>query len=78
VSTFHGNEASAAIFVLSKEMLNKVKQDHSNIFDLSKDLVPKFTKKMNVSFVDDVFIDIGTIDNYEMANQIEAKCILKN
>lgn len=66
------NLASGALFVFSPNVytkyFSKLKRDFH--YELSIDIVPSFLNSMQGWEVDDVYMDIGTPESYEQANNI--------
>ena len=66
-----GNIANGATYLLSKEFLKIIKKDFNNAYDFSTDILPYFIDKIYTFHTDKIFIDIGNITNYNLANEIE-------
>jgi mannose-1-phosphate guanylyltransferase len=66
-----GNLANGAIYILSKEALNKIKKEHSNATEFSKDIIPNFIGKIYTYEVKKEFLDIGTKENLNKANKMK-------
>lgn len=64
-----GNLANAAVYVLSREMINELNLFHKNSLDFSVDILPKYLNKIFVFETKEFFIDIGTPENYKLANE---------
>ena len=64
-----GNLANAAVYILSSEFIEIFKRDFSDTNDFSSEVLPNFIKKIFVHETKELFLDIGTIDNYIKANE---------
>jgi mannose-1-phosphate guanylyltransferase len=64
-----GNLANAAIYILSIDFLTELKHNLHNIKDFSTELINKYLGKIYSFETKDIFIDIGTPENYLKANQ---------
>jgi len=62
------NLANAAIYILSKELLESLKGDFSNSADFSLEIIPELVGKIFTYETAEIFIDIGTVDTYKKAN----------
>lgn len=63
-----GNIANGAVYVLSSEFISILKNNFKNAKDFSNDIIPFFTNKINTFETKEIFIDIGTIESYNEAN----------
>jgi len=61
-----GNQANCAVYILSKEALKRIKQIavREDLFDFSDQVINKFLGKIYTFKTTNLFIDIGTIENY--------------
>ncbi len=64
------NLANAAIYLLSRKFFKNFINDHQNLTDFSNDIIPKLVGKIYTHKISDVLIDIGSIENYKLANKI--------
>lgn len=62
------NLANAGIFVVNSCILDIFEEE--NCEDISYDVIPKLTGNINGYIIPEYIIDIGTINNYKMANQV--------
>ena len=62
-----GNLANGAIYTLSTEVLKKLSSDLYNAKDFSTEVLHRFMGKIYAYETTEIFIDIGTIDNYNKA-----------
>lgn len=62
------NLANAAIYILSKELLESLKGDFSNSADFSLEIIPELIGKIFTYETAETFIDIGTVETYKKAN----------
>ena len=60
-----GNLANAAIYLLSAEMLEILKQQYPNVKDFSTEILPNFMGKIEAHAADGIVIDIGTPARYQ-------------
>jgi mannose-1-phosphate guanylyltransferase len=77
VTSFHekkinppGNIANGAVYILSSEFINKMKNDFNYAKDFSTEVLGALVGKIQTYHVKNLLIDIGTIDNLNKANQI--------
>ena len=61
--------ANAATYILSMEMKNYIINNFKNSFDISKDIIPKVKNKIYTVATNSLFMDIGSIENYELLNK---------
>ena len=66
-----GNLANGAVYILSKSMLEILKNDFCHKTDFSTEILEHFVGKIYTFVTNETFIDIGTIDNYAKANRSE-------
>ena len=62
----HGNLANAALYILSSELVASVTTEH----DFSTQVIPKLLKRIYVVETDKIYIDIGTPESYQRAQEI--------
>jgi mannose-1-phosphate guanylyltransferase len=62
----HGNLANAALYVLSNELVASVTTEH----DFSTQVIPKLLKRIYVVETHKTYIDIGTPESYQRAQEI--------
>lgn len=70
VSSPPGNLANGAIYILSKEFFDWVSINSELYIDFSKDVIPKLVGRIFCHETDEIFIDIGTPENYILANEL--------
>ncbi len=77
VTRFHEKEkdppcnlANAAIYILSSDLIKLLKKKYFTVSDFSLDVLPKLLGKVYAYETRDLFIDIGTPNNYIKANLI--------
>jgi len=63
-----GNLANGAIYILSPELLIILKNDYNLATDFSNDILNHFLGKIYTYETKNIFIDIGSIENYDKAN----------
>ncbi len=63
-----GNLANGAVYILSTEFLEILKENFSYATDFSTEILPHFINKIYTYETHDIFIDIGTIESYKKAN----------
>ena len=63
-----GNLANGAIYVLSKEAIKIIKNDFPKAKDFVNDILKHFLGKIFSYHTKEIFLDIGTIENYLKAN----------
>lgn len=66
-----GNIANGATYILSKEFLKIIKKDFSKASDFSTEILPHFVNMIFTFHTDEIFIDIGNIASYNLANNIK-------
>jgi mannose-1-phosphate guanylyltransferase len=76
VTAFHekvvnppGDIANGGIYILSKELLAQLDADFRHATDFSTQVIPGFVGKIYSYHTSEVFIDIGTPENYAVANE---------
>lgn len=62
----HGNLANAALYVLSSELIASVTTEH----DFSTQVIPNLLKRIFVVETNKTYIDIGTPESYQRAQEI--------
>lgn len=66
-----GNLANGAVYILSSELIKMIqKVEFANSKDFSKEILPKLLGKIFTYETKKELIDIGTIKNYEKANNL--------
>jgi mannose-1-phosphate guanylyltransferase len=65
------NLANGAVYILSRKMIDLIENDCGGVTDFSTQILPKFMGKIYTFETKKAFIDIGTIDNYHLANKVE-------
>ncbi len=70
VSNPPGNLANGAIYILSSELLDILEVQQIAVNNFSEDILPKLMGKIFTYQTEEVFIDIGTRESYEIANKI--------
>jgi mannose-1-phosphate guanylyltransferase len=68
VSNPPSNLANGAFYILSKEALNIIKNKYGKAQDFVNDILSNFMGKIYVYHTKDFYIDIGTPENYFLAN----------
>lgn len=63
------NKANGAIYVFDKDFVTFIK-GLKKLKDFSLDIIPKLIGKIQTFHTDDIFLDIGTPDSYELANKL--------
>lgn len=63
-----GNLANGAVYILSAELLGKLKKDFRDIKDFSTEVLYRFLGKTYTYETSELFLDVGTPIAYEMAN----------
>jgi len=61
-----GNLANCGIYFFPKKILNKILNEYSNATDLSTEVIPNLVNLSYVYITEDVYIDIGTIEKYNL------------
>lgn len=62
----HGNLANGAMYVLSPELVAKL----TNETDFSNQVIPQYLRQILVVETDETYIDIGTPETYQLAQEI--------
>ena len=68
-STDNGNIANAAIYCFNDYLINFLISKKKNYFDFSEDVIPECINNIQTFHTNSTFIDIGTIDNLELARR---------
>ena len=66
-----GNLANGAIYIISHELLEIIKTDLNYITDFSTEVLHRFKGYIFSHEISDVFLDVGTPERYEKANNLE-------
>ena len=66
-----GNLANGAVYILSREFMKIVKHSFSDATDFSNDILPNFLGKIYTFETSNFFMDIGTPESYNKANQLD-------
>lgn len=64
------NLANGAVYIFSKELIGLLKGKYHTITDVSTELIPTLIGKIYSYTTPEVFIDIGTIEAYTLANNL--------
>jgi mannose-1-phosphate guanylyltransferase len=70
IETPPGNVANGAVYILSSELINTINVDFSDVFDFSTEVLPYLSQKIYTYMSSDIFIDIGTVEKYRLANSL--------
>ena len=68
-TTDNGNIANAAIYCFNDNLINFLISKKKNFFDFSEDVIPECINNIQTFHTNSTFIDIGTIDNLELARR---------
>ena len=68
-NTDNGNIANAAIYCFNDYLINFLISKKKNYFDFSEDVIPECINNIQTFHTNSTFIDIGTIDNLELARR---------
>jgi len=66
-----GNLANGAIYIISPELLKIIETDLNYITDFSTEVLHRFKGRIFSHEISDVFLDVGTPDRYEKANNLK-------
>ena len=66
-----GNLANGAVYILSSEFLEIIKTDLNYVTDFSTEVLYRFKGHIFTHEISDVFLDVGTPDRYEKANNLK-------
>ena len=64
-----GNIANGAIYILSKDLIKIIKKDYSYTKDFSTEIIKNFLGKIYTYNTTKFFTDIGTLEEYEIAQR---------
>ena len=64
-----GNIANAAIYVISQEFIAELMNKNNAYVDFSRDIIPNFINRIFSYNTNNLFLDIGTPENYNKANR---------
>ncbi len=67
-----GNLANGAVYILSAELLEKMASDLRYAKDFSTEVLHRFKGQIFSHEISDIFLDVGTPDNYAKANKLRA------
>ena len=70
ISNPPGNLANGAVYILSAELIKILKIKFKNAIDFSNEIIPLFKNKIFTYETKEIFIDIGTVENYLSAQVI--------
>ena len=62
--------ANAAIYIFDKAVLSQIIQEYSNVFDIASDLIPKLLNQIQVYRINELHVDMGTVDALHQLNSI--------
>jgi len=63
-----GNLANGAVYILSAEIISLIKTKFSDKTDFSTEILGNFVGKIYTYLTEEIFVDIGTIENYNKVN----------
>lgn len=63
-----GNLANGAVYILSAELLDKLRKELHSVTDFSVEVLHRFVGRIYTHETTEVFLDIGTPQSYEAAN----------
>jgi mannose-1-phosphate guanylyltransferase len=63
-----GNLANGAVYILSNELLSKMSTNLHTVKDFSTEVLPRFVGRIYTYETREVFLDVGTPENYTKAN----------
>jgi mannose-1-phosphate guanylyltransferase len=82
VTSFHekvnsppGDIANGAVYILSAEFLADININYQGANEFSTDILPNYLGKIFTYHTDKTFMDIGTPENYRIANQLNNNLI---
>ncbi len=67
------NLANAGIYIVDTEILNKFTHEEGKLLDIGFDLLPMMVNNMKGFVIKEFLLDIGTLKNYEFANDYVKK-----
>jgi mannose-1-phosphate guanylyltransferase len=70
VKDANGNIANAAIYIITRELIDSILMHNTNCTDFSNEIIPFYLKKIFLSHSNGKIIDIGTMQNFIAANQL--------
>jgi NDP-sugar pyrophosphorylase family protein len=62
--------ANAAVYIFDKEVLSQASQEYFNAFDIAKDLIPRLLNQIQVYTINQLHMDMGTVDALNQLNSI--------
>mgnify|MGYP005992572513 CR=1 FL=1 len=62
----YGNEANGAVYILSKEFQKLFLEKYSQSYDFSSEILSSMENQIVAYKTDKLFIDIGSVDNYNL------------
>jgi mannose-1-phosphate guanylyltransferase len=65
-----GNIANGAIYILSAEALSEIKSNHKNAVEFTLEIMPNFIDRIFTFETSLNFLDIGSLKNYQLAQDI--------
>jgi mannose-1-phosphate guanylyltransferase len=65
-----GNLANGAIYIISARMQEQLRSEYRQAVDFSQEVIPKYVGKIYSYETKDIFLDIGTMKNYEYINNL--------
>jgi mannose-1-phosphate guanylyltransferase len=65
-----GNLANGAVYILSAELLAMIAKEMHSVTDFSTEVLNRFVGKIYYYETSEVFLDVGTQGNFELANRI--------
>ena len=65
-----GNLANGAVYILSAELLRRMESDYPDAVDFSLEILPTLLGKIYSFETSEIFLDIGTTENYNRANEL--------
>ncbi len=71
------NLANGAIYLIKKSSLKIINQEFNNAKDFIKEIIPSFYNRVYIFKTNEKFTDIGSYDNYLLANKF-SKFYIKN
>lgn len=72
ISNPPGNLANGAVYILSPELIQLIKERYASATDFSLDIIPNLLGKVFCFETKEVLIDIGTPERYEIATKIQS------
>ena len=64
-----GNLANGAVYILSAELLKRMSTDLHTVKDFSTEVLHRFVGRIYTYETSEVFLDVGTLENYTKANR---------